>query len=191
MVRRKPPAMSYPDWVELQIREAQQRGAFENLPGAGKPIADIDSKRGESDWIASYLRKENVDPSVLLPPALILAKEVEDLPARLSTERTEDKVREVVEELNARIRAARLAPQDGPPVRTRPVDAEAAIMQWRAANASKQAARNAFAAVPAAAPPPTAVPSATAAPAPPGKPASSEDDAGKRRGWWRIRRQAD
>lgn len=179
MARRKPPAMSYPDWVELQIREAQQRGAFENLPGAGQPIPDIDTKRGDAEWLANYLRKENVDASVLLPASLVLAKEVEDLPERLSRERSEDKVRDVVEELNVRIRAARLAPQDGPPMRTRPVDVEVAVMQWRAAHASKQAARTALSAVPAAPPPAPTTPAPTT-PAPTGA-------ATRRRFTWRRR----
>ena len=26
-------------WVEKQIREAQERGEFDNLPGAGKPLS--------------------------------------------------------------------------------------------------------------------------------------------------------
>ncbi|MDR1999193.1 MAG: DUF1992 domain-containing protein [Frankiaceae bacterium] len=153
MTQRKPPAMRYSDWIELQIRDAQRQGAFEDLPGAGEPIPDIDTKRGELDWIAGYLRKENVDPSALLPASLTLAKEVEDLPVRLARERSEDAVRALIEDLNLRIRAARLAPQDGPPLRARPVDIEAAVLRWRADRASQLAARTALAAVPAAPPP--------------------------------------
>ena len=29
--------MKVPDWIELQIRDAERQGAFENLPGKGKP----------------------------------------------------------------------------------------------------------------------------------------------------------
>jgi len=28
-------------WVDLQIRQAQERGEFDNLPGAGKPIEGL------------------------------------------------------------------------------------------------------------------------------------------------------
>jgi hypothetical protein len=38
---RKPAEMAIETWVERQIREAQERGAFDNLPGAGKPIPGI------------------------------------------------------------------------------------------------------------------------------------------------------
>lgn len=30
------------DWIGLQIRVAQERGDFDDLPGAGKPIPDLD-----------------------------------------------------------------------------------------------------------------------------------------------------
>lgn len=166
--RRKPPGMTYPDWIELQIRDAQRLGTFDNLPGAGQPIPDIDTPRSETDWLVSYLHKENVDVSIMLPPSLALAKEVEDLPQRLSSERSEDKVREIIEDLNARIRAARLAPGDGPPMRTRPVDLEATLLQWRGAQSSKIAARNALSAVPA--PPPSVSPASPTR---------------QRRTWWR------
>jgi hypothetical protein len=42
MTERKPPGMRYEDWIERQIREAQERGAFDDLPGAGKPIPGLD-----------------------------------------------------------------------------------------------------------------------------------------------------
>ena len=38
MTERKPPGMKTEDWVEAQIKQAQNRGEFDNLPGAGKPI---------------------------------------------------------------------------------------------------------------------------------------------------------
>ena len=42
MTERRPPGASYTDWVEYKIREAQKAGKFDNLAGAGKPLADID-----------------------------------------------------------------------------------------------------------------------------------------------------
>jgi hypothetical protein len=38
MTERKPPGMSFESWVDKQIREATERGEFDGLPGAGKPI---------------------------------------------------------------------------------------------------------------------------------------------------------
>ena len=38
MTDRKPPGVGFQTWVERQIREAMERGEFDNLPGKGKPI---------------------------------------------------------------------------------------------------------------------------------------------------------
>jgi Domain of unknown function (DUF1992) len=37
MTERKPPGVSWESWFEEQIRRAREDGAFDNLPGAGKP----------------------------------------------------------------------------------------------------------------------------------------------------------
>ena len=40
MTQRKPLEHSFESWIEGQIRVAQEQGAFDNLPGAGKPLPD-------------------------------------------------------------------------------------------------------------------------------------------------------
>ena len=124
--------MKIPDWIELQIRDAERQGAFENLPGKGKPIADIDTPRTELSWLTGYLKRENVDVGIMLPPSLALAREVESLPDTLREERTEARVREIVEDLNARIRAAILRPQEGPPMRVVQVRVDKVVADWAA-----------------------------------------------------------
>jgi Domain of unknown function (DUF1992) len=37
MTQRKPPGTSWETWIDAQIRVATEAGAFDNLPGAGKP----------------------------------------------------------------------------------------------------------------------------------------------------------
>jgi hypothetical protein len=138
MTDRKPPELSFPDWVDLQVRTAEARGAFENLPGKGKPIAGIDRPLDEMAWIAGWLRRENVAVADVLPPSLQLAKEVEDLPVRLQRERTEAGARRVIEDLNARIDAAYAAPAVGPPLRVKLVKVDEALDQWRAARAETE-----------------------------------------------------
>jgi hypothetical protein len=133
VTQRKPAGTSFPDWVDQQIRAAERAGAFDNLPGKGKPIPGLGQPRDDMAWIAGKLRSENVDIAEVLPPALALAREVERLPERLRQLRSERQVREVVEDLNARIRRAQLAPQVGPPVRVGRVDVEQAVVQWRTA----------------------------------------------------------
>ena len=51
MTERKPPGVGFETWVERQIREATERGEFDNLPGAGKPVADLDKPHDELWWI--------------------------------------------------------------------------------------------------------------------------------------------
>lgn len=53
---------------------------FDDLAGKDKPIAGIDRPQHELDWVANYLRREDVEVAAVLPPPLALAKEVEDLP---------------------------------------------------------------------------------------------------------------
>ncbi len=114
--------------LDRQIREAQERGAFDDLPGAGKPIPDLDSPHDEMWWVKQLMRREKVS---LLPPSLVLRKEVEDVGQTVSAMRTESAVREFVAGLNARIAAATRNPPPGPPLNLRPLDAERVVQGWR------------------------------------------------------------
>lgn len=114
--------------LDRQIREAQERGAFDDLPGAGKPIPDLDAPRDELWWVKQLMRREKVS---LLPPSLVLRKEVEDVGQTVSAMRTESAVRELVAGLNARIAAATRTPPPGPPLNLRPLDAERVVQDWR------------------------------------------------------------
>jgi hypothetical protein len=141
MTTRKPPHLSFPDWVDHQIRIAEAEGAFDNLPGAGQPIPDIDRPQDELAWVAKYLRREN-NGSVteVLPPALALAKEVETLPQTLAQERSEARVRAIIDDLNDRISRAHAQPQVGPPFRVKMVKVEPLVQQWRELRAEQAAA---------------------------------------------------
>ena len=131
MTERKPAGVTFESWVERQLREARERGSFDGLPGTGKPLPRTASD--ELAWVREKARREDLPVSALLPPALAVAKEVEDLPARLSRERSEARVRTLLKELNMRIDAARRGPQVGPPVRTALLDEEAVVAAWREA----------------------------------------------------------
>jgi len=39
----------YESWVDKQIREAQERGDFDDLPGAGKPLPHLGDP-DDADW---------------------------------------------------------------------------------------------------------------------------------------------
>jgi hypothetical protein len=45
--------------IDKQIREAQARGDFDNLPGTGKPLPDIDQPYDENWWVKNLLQREN------------------------------------------------------------------------------------------------------------------------------------
>lgn len=127
MPERIPPGQ-FETALDRQIREAQDRGAFDDLPGAGKPIPDLDAPHDEMWWLKQLVRREKVS---VLPPSLVLRKEVEDIGSTVAQLRSEAAVREVVADLNARIVAAIRTPPPGPPVTVRPVDVEQVVAEWR------------------------------------------------------------
>ena len=129
MTDRKPPGMPVEHWVDRQIRLAEERGDMDNLPGAGKPLPK--RQGGTVEWVVQKLRDENHDTSALLPPSLTIPKEVAALPARLAKTRTEREVRDIVEDINKRIRDVHRAPQVGPPLRMGPLDVEEVVRGWR------------------------------------------------------------
>jgi hypothetical protein len=126
--------------VERQIREAQRRGLFDNLPGAGRPLGDIGGPRDENWWLRQYLIREGVSGVPFLPPALALRKEAEDLPTVVAALDTEAQVEVVVARLNARIREALAKPADGPSMTLMEVDVNRVILDWRLSRISRRAA---------------------------------------------------
>lgn len=67
--RKWPPGVVFEGWIDRQIREAIERGEFDNLPGAGKPIPNLDDN-DENWWIKSKLEREGIKAP--LPNALAL-----------------------------------------------------------------------------------------------------------------------
>jgi hypothetical protein len=158
MTERKPPGVSFTSWVDQQVAAAEERGAFDDLPGAGKPLPKTALSDDVQAWVRDKLRREGESTEALLPTPLRLRKEIERLPETVAALRTEDEVREVAAEINLRIIEWRRFP-DGPPIHLRLVDADELVATWRQGRASRPA-------------PPVAEPEA---PAP-------------RRRWWRRAR---
>jgi hypothetical protein len=130
MTERKPAAISFTSWIDQQIAEAEKRGAFDDLPGAGKPIPRRDETDYVQVWLQDYLRREGMSAQELLPTPLRLRKEIEQLAGQLRDLRTEQEVRETVRELNRRIMDWRRSPV-GPPIFVPVVDEEQAVAGWR------------------------------------------------------------
>ena len=161
MTERKPPDISFTSWIDRQINEAAERGAFDNLPGAGKPLPKRSEEDAAQAWLREYLRREGVSAEELLPTPLKLRKEIERLTESVRDLRTERQVRHVAADLNRRILEWRRIPV-GPPLFLPLVNADALVSTWRDAQAAAQASA---AAPPVPSPPPSAPP----------------------RRWWRLR----
>jgi hypothetical protein len=130
---RKPPGTPFEDWVERQVREAQERGDFDHLPGAGAPLRGLDREFSAEQWAADKARREGYDVSAMLPPALALRREREVLLRDVGRLGREPVVREVVADFNDRVRELYRRPADGPLVVVALLDEEAVLEAWRAA----------------------------------------------------------
>jgi hypothetical protein len=119
----------YESWIDRQIREATERGEFDNLAGAGKPIQGLNGREDENWWIKAKFERENLEP--VLPTAVALRREVAQLPETLRSEWNEPAVREIVDDLNSRIRDSWQRRVEGPTIFVRTVDVEAAVAAWR------------------------------------------------------------
>ena len=132
-----------PRWespVEKAIREAQERGEFDDLPGAGKPLKGLGDPDDPMWWLRRYAEREHLDMTGALPPALQLRKEAASYPQSLADLRTEAAVRHVLEDFNTRVRRDRLRPPDpGMPQLLAPtVDVDAMVDGWRSLRAASQ-----------------------------------------------------
>ena len=124
-------------WVEQQLRIAFERGDFDDLPGAGKPLEGLGTEHDPDWWVKQLIEREHI--TGVLPPALQLRKDDAELDARLDSFHTAAEVQEEVEEFNARVIRARYTPVDGPPLITQPRDVEAEVGAWRARRSARLA----------------------------------------------------
>src|SRR5436190_11102992 len=100
-------------WVDLQVRQAIERGDFDDLPGAGKPITGLGETHDPDWWVKKLVEREQI---AVLPPALQLRKDDAELDGQLDRLASEDEARKQVEDFNARVIRARYTPVDGPPL---------------------------------------------------------------------------
>lgn len=128
MSQKKPPGKPWESFIEQQIREAMEQGAFDNLEGKGQPIRDLGIERDPLWWAKKLVEREKVS---LMPPALALRRDVEQTLGRLPKMRDEAEVRRVLEALNARIRKLNATIGEGPPTNLAPLDVDALVREWR------------------------------------------------------------
>lgn len=122
----RPP--TFETWIDRQIREATERGEFDNLAGAGKPV-NLGAPGDELWWVKRKLKEENLSPA--LPTSLSLRKQKATIDETLDDVRDPALARRLVEDLNARIRDANVRQPEGVPIYTAPLDVEATLARWR------------------------------------------------------------
>ena len=114
--------------ADYLIRDAMNRGEFDNLRYAGKPIPGLDDPDPDW-WIKRLIKRENI--SGLGPPALLLRVEDEEFGERLDQLPSERQVRGAVEDFNLRVIEARRQLLGGPPVITKLRDVDDEVRGWR------------------------------------------------------------
>lgn len=128
MVQRKPPGMTFETWIDRQIRDAQERGAFDELAGAGKPLPDLDRPRDPEWWSKRLMAREGI--SEPLPTTLRVRKELEDALSEIAASQDEAEVRAIVTAINQRIRDTNRLASSGPPSNLVPLDEERVVATW-------------------------------------------------------------
>jgi len=115
-------------YVEILIQQAIRRGEFDDLPGAGKPLAGLD-QHDPDWWIRRKIEQERL--TGLGPPALALRVEAAEFEERLDRMHRERDVRDAVADFNGRVIEARRQLLGGPPVVTPTRDVDAEVVAWR------------------------------------------------------------
>ena len=138
--------------VEAQIRAAQERGDFDDLPGAGKPLK-LPAVHDPDWWVKSYVQREGIDTSALVHPTIALRREADTFPESLVVLTSEEQVRAVLEDFNRRVTTEWRRPMAGPslPVVARQVAVEPLVERWRALRAEVERAERTAARVEATA----------------------------------------
>ena len=98
-----------------------ERGDFDDLPGAGKPIKDLGEAHDPNWWIKKLVEREHV---AVLPPSLALRKEDAELDGTLDRLTSRPRCAAHLEDFNERVVAARYRLPEGPPLVTMPRDVD-------------------------------------------------------------------
>lgn len=133
MTERKPPGTSWETWIDAQIRVATEQGAFDNLPGAGKPLPNLGEAHDPLWWVRQLAKREQVD---MLPPSLELLRKAERELAAIETLPDEATVRQRIGALNAEIAKLNATVIEGPPTRLGTLDIDQVVARWRRARSA-------------------------------------------------------
>ncbi|MBP1301518.1 MULTISPECIES: DUF1992 domain-containing protein [unclassified Curtobacterium] len=124
--------------ARARIEEAERRGVFEGNPYHGKPLPGNDGRHDPDWWIKAKIEREDIRG--IAPPALALRTEDAELDDHLDALTTEDDVRAVLVDFNARVKEARRQLLGGPPVVTPMRDVDVEVERWRERRDARRAA---------------------------------------------------
>jgi DnaJ-like protein len=131
MTERKPLGTNFESWIEAQIHHAMEEGAFDNLPGAGKPLGqDYDPDW----WVKQLMQREGV--STMLPPSLELVRKMRAELAAIQKLDDEATVRRLIVALNAEIAKVNATVVEGPPTRLATLDVDQVVARWQQARSA-------------------------------------------------------
>ena len=86
--------------IEEKIREAMEKGEFDNLPGRGKPLSLEDESHIPEDLRIAYKILKNAD---CLPPEILEKKEINQMEELLATIPDEKERYKLIKKINYRI----------------------------------------------------------------------------------------
>ena len=127
MTERKPHGDSWDNWIESQIRVAMEQGAFDKLPGHGKPLPDHGQDFDPMWWVNKLAQREQIS---VLPPALELRRKVETELAAIEKIAEETAVRRRLTALNAEIARFNATVLEGPPTNLAKLDIDQVVEKW-------------------------------------------------------------
>jgi hypothetical protein len=131
-------ASRFESLLDRQIRAAQERGEFDDLPGAGKPLPS-DSAPYRPDWWAERAVNQENAGAYAIPPWLALRRIADELTSGAREYVTERDVRAAVADYNEQAVRARRLPQEGPRAVILPkLDADRVVQAWRTARSTER-----------------------------------------------------
>jgi hypothetical protein len=105
-----------------------EKGAFDNLPGAGKRLPNLDQEYDPLWWMKQLVQREQIST---LPPSLELLRKVEKELATIETLDDEATVRRRVAALNVEIAKVSATVVEGPPTRLGTLDVDQIVARWQ------------------------------------------------------------